>query len=251
MTKKRISLTLEESLVERVDEEADRKGFNRSQMIESVLDGYFESKGLKTAVVLCGDPELKSLELHKGKAVLAHILAHLSEQGISRVVLLAGQNRQRIHEEFGDEYEGLNLDYVKEESPRGTAAALKQVEPEIGSETFVVLNGHVITDVDLDEMLRAHRNQGLAATIALTTVEDPSKYGVAKLKGQRILGFEEKPKPGEEPSRLINAGTYVLEPEIFDSLDSDSLETVFENLASDNQLSGYIYGGEWIDIDES
>jgi NDP-sugar pyrophosphorylase family protein len=86
--------------------------------------------------------------------------------------------------------------------------------------------------------------------LALTTVEDPSRYGVARLKGRRILGFEEKPAKGKEPSRLINAGTYIFDPEIFSHLDADSLEEVFEQLASQSSLSGYIYGGKWKDIDE-
>lgn len=250
MAKRRVSLTLEQSLVERVDSESDRQGLNRSQMVEEILERHFEGQGLRTAVVLCGDPELKSLELHKGRAVLAHVLEHLSAEGVTRVILLAGPNKQRIEKEFGSEYEGLNLEYFEEESPSGTAAALKHVEADLGSQTFVVLNGHVITDVDLDEMFRVHTASGSTVTMALTTVENPSQYGVARLKGQRILGFEEKPEPGQEPSRLINAGTYILEPGIFGHLDSDSLEVVFEQLASEGLLSGYIYGGKWIDIGE-
>ena len=250
MAKQRISLTLEEETVERIDREADRESLNRSQKIQRVLENHFESKGLKNAVVLCGDPEVKSLNLYKGRSVLAHILEHLSEEGIRRAVLLAGQNRERIRKEFGKEYEGVNLDYVEEESPRGTAAALNQVEAELGDESFVVLNGHVITDVDLDEMLRTHREQDTIATMALTTVENPTNYGVARLKGQKILGFEEKPDPGNAPSRLINAGTYIFQPEIFQHLDNNSLEQVFEKLVDEDHLSGYIYGGEWIDIDD-
>lgn len=250
MSKKRISLTLEEETVERIDNEAEREELNRSQKIQRVLENYFESKGLKNAVILCGDPDIKSLDLYKGSSVLAHIIEHLSEEGIRRAVLLSGQNRGRIEKEFGKEYEGVNLDYVEEESPRGTAAALEQVEAELGDESFVVLNGHVITDVDLDEMLRTHREQDTIATMALTTVENPSNYGVARLKGQKILGFEEKPDPDQTPSRLINAGTYIFQPEIFQHLNNDSLEQVFENLVDKSQLSGYIYGGGWIDIDD-
>jgi len=124
------------------------------------------------------------------------------------------------------------------------------VEDEI-DDTFAVLNGHVLSDVNLEEISGLHREENYVATIALTTVEDPSSYGVARLKGSRILGFEEKPKPGEEPSRLINAGIYILEPEIFEHLKADSLEEVFEELASKNELSGYIYGGYWKDIEEN
>lgn len=99
-------------------------------------------------------------------------------------------------------------------------------------------------------MLRVHEEENPAATMALTAVENPSDYGVAELKGRRILGFKEKPEPGSEPSRLINAGTYILDPRIFDRLDHRSLENVFENLAEKGKLSGYIYGGEWREIQD-
>lgn len=248
MAKKRVSLTLEEELVERIDSEASDSDLNRSQMVEDIVESYFEGQSLDTAVVLCGDSEARSLEDYKGKPVLEHILDHLSEESISRAILLIGRN-DGIEHEFGAEHKGVSLQYLREDEPRGTAAALRNVEKMVEG-TFVVLNGHVMSDVDLHEMVESHREQESVATIALTTVEDPSSYGVARLKGRRILGFEEKPSPGEEPSRLINAGTYVLEPEIFDYTGEDSLEDVFEHLASLRKLSGYIYGGKWMDVDE-
>ncbi len=249
MGKKRISLTLEEDLVETVDARAEQEDMNRSQLIEQIVETYFRQQGIDIAVVLCGDPELNTMEEYDGKPVLQHILDHLVGQGIERAVLLSGRNREKIEGEFGSSHEGMELEYVTEDTPRGTAAALEEAEEAVNGQTFALLNGHVVTDVGLDEMLRVHREEDTTATMALTTVEDPSKYGVARLKGRNILGFEEKPEPGNEPSRLINAGTYILEPSIFDKLDSDSLEEVFEQLASDKELSGYIYGGEWKDID--
>lgn len=247
MAKKRVSLTLEESLVEKIDSEASKKGLNRSQTVEEIARKHFESRSIETAVVLCGDPEARSLEKYEGRPVLEHILDHLSGQ-VSRVILLVGDNDQ-VESIFGSSHGELALDYVSEDEPRGTAAALRNVEGMV-ERTFAVLNGHVISDVDLGEMAELHREEESVATIALTTVEDPSSYGVARLRGSRILGFEEKPERGEEPSRLINAGTYLFSPEIFDSLGHDSLEEVFQQLAADSELSGYIYGGEWVDIDE-
>lgn len=246
MAKKRVSLTLEEKLVERIDTEADRKGFNRSQMVEELVESFFRQKGIDTAVVFCGDPELKTLELYNGKPVLSHILDHLSEEGLNRVVLLIGQNDE-IEENFGSEYNGLALEYMRDD-PRGTGAALEKMEDKIDS-SFVALNGHVIADVDIQEMLQIHEEEGSTATMALTAVENPSDYGVARLKGRRILGFEEKPEPGEGPSRLINAGTYILSPDVFEYLNDSRLEEVFEDLAENSELSGYIYGGEWKEVE--
>lgn len=249
MAKQRISLTLEEDLLEKVDAEADRKDLNRSQMMENIVGEYLSSQGLDTAVVFCGGEEVRSMKRYDGKPVLSHVLDHLSDEGIDRVILLAGRNKDEIEGHFGSEYRGSALEYLKEEHPEGTAAALEKVKDKIGK-TFVAVNGHVVTDVDLDDMLKVHRDEGEVATMALTTVENPSEYGVVKLKGRTVLGFERKPEPGAEPSRLINAGTYIFEPDIFSKLNDESLENVFEHLASERQLSGYIYGGEWTDIEE-
>ena len=249
MSKKRVSLTLEEDIVEKVDRESSKNDLNRSQTVEKIVSNYFENQGLDTAVILCGGEEVNSLKLYKGRSVLAHILNHLSSQGIKRAILLAGRNKERIEKEFGSEFEGVDIEYFSEDKPSGTAAALEQVEPELNS-SFLVVNGHVIADVDLDEMFRVHNEEETVATMALTTVEKPSNYGVARLKGQKVLGFEEKPSPGEEPSRLINAGTYILDPEIFSKLNTSDLEKVFEKLASEGELSGYIYGGEWSEVEE-
>lgn len=248
MSKKRVSLTLEDRLVEKIDREAERRRMNRSQTVEEILEDYLRNRDIETAAILCGGKKAKSLSEYSGKPVLEHILDHLSSEGISRVILLAGRNKE-IEEVFGSSHSGMALEYVLEDRPGGTAAALREVEDRI-EQSFLLMNGHVISDVDLGEMLRTHREEGSIATMALTTVEDPSNYGVAKLKGRRILGFEEKPEKGEEPSRLINAGAYILEPEIFFRLDRPSIEEVFEELAEERELTGYIYGGEWKDIDE-
>ncbi len=242
MAKQSISITLSEDLVERIDSEARKKDVNRSQMIEEMIRGHMQSQGLDTAVVFCGDPENKSMNEMDGEPVLSHVIESLNDQ-VSRIILLVGPNQEEVEEHFGSMYEGTALEYISD-STSGTAAALNKVSEKIGG-TFLAVNGHVVSDVDVDEMLETHREEARITTMALTTVETPSEYGVARLKGRRILGFEEKPNPGEEPSRLINAGTYIFEKEIFDQLDRESLEEVFEELAEKGELSGYIYGGKW------
>lgn len=243
MSKKRVSLTVDEDLLKRVDAEADHKGLNRSQMFEEIVQDYVHSQEIDTAIVFCGGEDLRSLEEFRGRPVLAHVIDHLRENGISRVILLPGENEEEIRERFawGD---SLSIEYVSEDKPRGTAAALKKLQESVGK-TFLAVNGDVIADVDVEDMLKVHRDEGRVATIALTTVEDPSEYGVVQLKGRKVLGFKEKPEPGEEPTKLINAGTYIFEPSIFDELDGKPLEDVFSGLASSGKLSGYIYGGEW------
>ena len=248
MSKKRVSLTLDQKLVKQVDTEADRRDLNRSSMVEEIIDGYFKRKGVDTAAVLCGGEQERTLELVDGKPVLSHILDHLASEGINRVILLAGKNRD-IEQKFESEYRGMALEYVLEDEPEGTASALKKIEGKI-DKNFAVLNGHVITDTDIRDMLRVHEEEKAVATMALTAVEDPSKYGVARLKGRKILGFKEKPEKEENPSRLINAGTYIFSPEIFSRLDKDNLEDVFKDLSEQSELCGYIYGGKWRAFEE-
>jgi len=244
MTKKRVSLTLEEELVDRIDAEAEEEDLNRSQKVEDITKQYFNSKGIDTAVIFCGDPEKKSLNIHNGKPVLSHIIDHLSSQGVKRAILLVGDNEE-IEESFGSDYNGVALEYISDNS-LGTAKALEKVEKKVEGD-FLALNGHVIADVDVGGMLDVHREESAVSTIALTAVEDPSSYGVAQLKGRKILGFVEKPQ-SEPPSRLINAGTYLLSPEIFSRIEAQSIEDVFGELSEQDDLYGYIYGGEWIEV---
>lgn len=251
MPKSRISLTIEDGLLERIDKEADERSQNRSQLVEDIVRQYFKRKVISTAVVLCGDEDNKTLELYEGKPVLSHILDQLELEGINRVILLVGKNKEEIEPHFGSQYNNIALEYIEEKQPAGTGKALKKVGEKI-DKTFLTVNGHVISGVDIQDMLKTHKDNNNLATMSLTTVEDPSSYGVAKLKGSSIQGFKEKPEKGEEPSRLINAGTYIFEPQIFEVLkDFKELNELFEHLASRNELTGYIYGGEWKDIQKS
>ncbi len=248
MPKKRVSLTLDQELVNKIDKEASNYDINRSQMMEKITGDYFQAKGLDTAVILCGDSENETLTLHEGKPVLSHIIEHLAQEGIKRAILLVGDNRDEIEPNFGSKHEGVTLEYIEEKSPEGTASALSKAEEKIGN-TFVALNGHVISDVDFKEMLETHREEEGPATVALTTVQDASNYGVVTLKGRKVLGFEEK--PSKPDTRLINAGTYILEPEIFSKINETGekdLEEVFRHLAKENRMNGYVYGGKWKDI---
>lgn len=110
---------------------------------------------------------------------------------------------------------GLALRVTHEEVALGTAGAVKNAEAEIGDETFMVFNGDVLTDVDLDRLLDFHVDNRAEATILLTPVEDPSAFGVVPTEADgRVTGFIEKPPREEAPTNLINAGVYVLDPSV-------------------------------------
>ncbi len=137
--------------------------------------------------------------------------------------------------------------------PLGTGGPLKKAEKLIGHEgQFIMLNGDIYADINYRELLDAHKKSGALATIALCKVEDPCSFGVADLEGNAIKRFVEKPPKGKAPSNLINAGAYVLSPEVFRYIPEGravSIEReVFPKLAEEGKLSGHCTDGLWIDI---
>ncbi len=242
MSKNRVSLTIDETLLKRVDAEADHRSMNRSQMVEEIIEKYIRGQTIDTAVILCGGPDKASMKELNGRPVLNLTLRMIKEKGVDRAILLAGNNRKELESRYGDSYSGIRLEYISDDV-EGPAEALKKLEDRIGK-TFLVLNGDVVLDLDIEDMLKVHRHEESIVTMALRTADDPSNYGVVRMKGRTVLGFEEKPEPGEEPTRLVNAGAYMFEPEVFDILDRD-FDTLFDRLSKRKELSGYIYGGKW------
>ena len=136
---------------------------------------------------------------------------------IRDIILSIGYMGEKIKEYFGNGSKlGVNIRYVEESEPTGTAGALRIAKPLLDNCNFIMINGDNLYKIDYPEMIQAFINNGAVATIALTTVSDPSKFGVAKMKGTRIIDFVEKPKIDEAPSNLINAGIYVFASKIFD-----------------------------------
>jgi len=152
-----------------------------------------------------------------GRPALYHIIKYLSNHGFDDIIITTNYLREQIVDYFKDGSElGVKLTYTDEEFPLGTAGSVKNVADYLG-DTFAVIQGDNITDIDLSKMLEFHRMKRAVATIALKEVEDPSLFGVAKLgPDDQVLLFKEKPKIEESPSNLINTGIYILEPEILE-----------------------------------
>jgi mannose-1-phosphate guanylyltransferase len=147
---------------------------------------------------------------------IEHMLLRLRKHGIDEVILAVQYLAERFRTTLGD---GSHLDMkvhiVEEPEPRGTAGAVKHVEPMLDGTTFV-FNGDVLTDLDLQAMLDFHREKGSMTTIALTPVEDPTQFGLVEMDSdKKIQRFLEKPSLDQVTTNLINAGTYIIEPEVF------------------------------------
>ena len=204
------------------------------------------------------------------RPIIEHVVAHLAGHGVTRVVLSLGFRPEAFADAYPDgTCAGLPLHYAVEPEPLDTAGAVRfaalgagigagtgtGIGPGSGSEgcdTFLVLNGDVLTDLDIGAMVASHRAAGAEATLALTEVDDPSRYGVVPTDAEgRVLGFVEKPDAESAPSRWINAGTYVLEPSILDRIPAGrrvSIEReVFPAMAAEGCLHAMRSGAYWID----
>lgn len=186
------------------------------------------------------------------RPLLAYTLDHLRSAGVERAILACGYLPTAIEEHFGTRYGRVELEYSVESEPLGTGGALRLAAGEL-DRTFLALNGDSLREAELQRLVAFHLERGARATVLLTRVSDPSRYGLVRTDGTgRVLGFVEKPSPHEIDTELINAGVYVLEPDVLDLIPADrpvSLEReVFPRLVDDGSLYALALPGYWIDI---
>jgi mannose-1-phosphate guanylyltransferase len=183
---------------------------------------------------------------------IAYMLEWLRTHGVEDVVLSCGFLASGVRNVLGDGSGfGVNLRYVEEPRPLGTGGAVKFAESLL-DERFFMLNGDVLSDLDLSGQLAQHEETGARGTLALIGVEDPSAYGLVRLNEDRsVKEFLEKPSPDQIDTNLISAGAYVLERDVLELIPPDtnaSIERdVFPELVGDG-LYGFAGEGYWLDI---
>ena len=183
---------------------------------------------------------------------ISYMLEWLREHGIEDVIMSCGFLATSVREVLGDGSDlGVSLRFVEEPDPRGTAGALKLAEPML-DERFLMLNGDVLTDIDLTSQIAQHEATGASATLALVPVADPSAYGLVLLEDDRsVKEFLEKPGADRIESNLISAGAYVLERSILDLVPADrnvSIEREVWPRLIGKGLYGFPSEGYWLDI---
>jgi mannose-1-phosphate guanylyltransferase len=187
-----------------------------------------------------------------GEPLLTHTFEHLRSGGVDRVVLACGYLPTQIEEYFGSRYDGLALDYRVEPQPLGTGGAIR-FGAESFDGTFLALNGDSLREADIGALVGFHRATGARATILLARVPDPARYGLVRTDDRgRVTAFVEKPEASEVDTDLINAGLYVLEPEVLDLVPSDRMVSiereVFPALVEEGTLYALPLPGYWLDV---
>lgn len=189
-----------------------------------------------------------------GKPMINWTLDLLREHEVDEVVLAVNYLADSLLAKVGKEHRGMRIKYSLEDRPLGTAGPVKLASHAIRFDgTFIVMNGDVIADLDLTEMLKQHKRTNAAVTDALHEVRDPSRFGVVQLDpAYRIQRFVEKPSLKEAPSRMVNAGIYMIEPSVLRMIPPGkkvSLEReIFPVLARRRKLTGFPFPGHWFDI---
>ena len=187
-----------------------------------------------------------------GRPFLSFMLDWLARHGVDEVLLSCGYMSDEVARVLGDLYHGMRVRYVIEDEPLGTAGPLRLAADEgVLEGRVLVLNGDCLTDLDLTAMIRRHEEAGAVGTLALAAVDDTSSYGVVPTtEDGAVEEFLEK-QPGPAPTNRINAGGYVLEPEVIDLIPAGravSIEReIFPQLVG-NGLYGFPFDDYWIDI---
>jgi NDP-sugar pyrophosphorylase family protein len=216
------------------------------------------------AIVLAGGKgsRLRPLTTHTPKPVvpianrpfLLYQIELLKRADIRDIIMSLSYQPQKIEDKIGDgaDYDA-RISYIVEATPLGTAGAYRNADSFM-RETAVVLNGDVLTDIDLNAVIKFHRANNALATIVLAPVPNPADYGLVELgQDSRVLRFMEKPKPEEVTSNTINAGIYVLEPRVLDFIPDAEPFTfeygLFPRLVELGEpVFGYVWPGYWRDI---
>ena len=188
--------------------------------------------------------------------IMEHIVLLLKQHGITDIIVTLHYLADEIEGYFGDGSEwGVNFIYSVEDTPLGTAGSVKQAEAHLKDDTFIIISGDALTDINIDKAIAYHREKSSVATIVLAHVPNPLEFGVVITDDQgSIRRFLEKPSWGEVFSDTVNTGMYILEPSIFAYMETgknyDWSHDIFPQiLREEKPLFGYVLDGDyWCDV---
>lgn len=218
--------------------------------MKAIIMAGGEGSRLRPLTCDCPKPMMRLMD----KPVMQFALELLRNHGITEIAATLGYLPDAITDAFGDGADhGVSLKYYIEKTPLGTAGGVRQAADFL-DETFVVLSGDGITDLDISAAVAFHRNKNAQATLVLRREKDPTEYGVVSIDADgRIDGFYEKPGRCDVVSDTINTGIYILEPELLDRIPPDQPydfgHDLFPALVKEGaRIFGYVMDGYWCDI---
>ena len=217
------------------------------------------------AVVMAGGEgtRLRPLTLNRpkplvpvlNKPIAQHIIEHLREAGVSDIVVTLYYLAEEIEKYFGDGADlGVNLIYSIEDSPLGTAGAVKKAEKYLEDDTFIIMSGDALTDLNVGKALEFHQRKNAEASLILQSVQNPLEFGVVMTGDDgKIIRFLEKPSWGEVFSDTVNTGMYLINPSVFSLMEQgksyDWSQDIFpQMLQQDRPLFGYVMEEYWTDV---
>jgi NDP-sugar pyrophosphorylase family protein len=262
--KERLTITLDNELLKKVDSTIDGVNIrNRSHAIERLLSAVLEQNSPKKAVILAGGNTIntkqqsgvpKPMLMVKERPILEYVIKELKRNDITDILISIGKGGDKITRYFGDgTIFGVKINYIKEDSPKGTANATDLAKGLVGTSPFFVINGDNIFKINLQEMYRQHITTKAEVTIALYPTDITTGFGVTKLDGFKVTSFLEKPT--DEKGKLISAGVYIFNQSIFNTIEREksshiTLEkNIFPKLASSGDLYGYAFSSPWYPLD--
>jgi len=264
LKRKRLTITLDARLLERIDSIIDKNQIrNRSHAIEFLIKKSLPP-GVTRAVILAGGPGVhfrpltyeipSALIPFKDKPLLSYTIDQLKKAGIEKIVLCIGHLGEKIIDQFGDGHQlGVEISYSRDgQKPLGTAGAIWQARHHLKGEPFLVISGDILSNIDLSDLINFHDRGKCAATLALTTIKNPAQHGVVKVKGNKIVSFNEKPDFLDSDSNLIHAGVYILENSVFEFFPKKRPlvieKDVFPKIVKAKEMKAYLFEGQWFDI---
>ena len=183
--------------------------------------------------------------------LLQRVVEVVPSEMIDRVIVAAGFGIEEMRDWATNAELPYEVVLSVEDEAMGTGGAIALAREHLSGEgPVLVLNGDLVSSVEVESLLKHHKTTGALATLSLWEVEDPSRFGVVELKNGEILQFQEKPKKGSELSNLINAGTYLLEPEILEMIPPNQKISVERDIypkVAGNGLHGFPFEGYFID----
>jgi NDP-sugar pyrophosphorylase family protein len=255
MKRGKIAITVKDDILKRLDRAIDGKTIrNRSHAIEYFLNQALGTK-VEKALIIGGHKDFSVSTLFENKSVAEHQVELLKGHGIKEILFSLHKNEREVQKLLGDGSKyGLSIVYEWEDQEQtGTARMVSKAKKFVGASSFYVLYCHVVADLDLVDFAAYHAETDATVTVAVTSIKDPSLYGVVQMRGEKIVGFIEKPRDEDGVSRIISAGIFCFSPEIFEYIGKEksaSLERdVFPRLAAaKGKLAGYMFEGKWCNV---